>query len=261
QAVVFYIRALEGYQVFLPLFAAFVAGAWVLWRRKNEAWVPVLLWLIGGWLGLMLFRNKDPRYSVPFLPAVALITANVFEVRPVLISALLPFLLIQHYLVSFGVRRLPDKVVIMQGVKGPLSYDWNLYTQTYFGLWGPPAREDWKIQHVIDRVFSGDRRPVRLGIAPNIARFDPVAFEFYIALENRPITINRLWHFDPSAIANNEFVLISEENDGEDSIQAVLSPDLHRTNEYVFEHPDAFHLLDRFALPNGVMIRLYKVYT
>jgi 4-amino-4-deoxy-L-arabinose transferase-like glycosyltransferase len=259
QAIVFYVRALEGYQVFLPLFVAFVAGAIILCRRFNPAWMPVVLWLIGGWLALMLFQNKDPRYSVPLLPAVALITANVFERKPILIAVLLPFLAFQHYLVSFGIRQLPEKVVLMEGAKGPLSYDWNLYTQSYFDLWGRPAQEDWKIQHVLDQVASPDRSIVRLGIAPNIPRFDPVAFEFYIALQNRPVTINRLWHFDENQMANNDFILVSEEANSASAFAAVLSPDLRQTTQHILGRPDSFRMLERFALPNGTMIRLYKV--
>jgi hypothetical protein len=256
QAVVFYVRALEGYQIFLPLFVAFIAGVVILWKRFDRAWIPVVLWLIGGWLSLMLFRNKDPRYSVPFLPAVALITANIFDRKPILLTAFLPFLVVQHYLVSFGIRRLPEKVVLMDGMSGPLSYDWNLYTQNYFGLWGHPAREDWKIEYVLDKVSTPDRRPVRLGLAPNIARFDPVAFEFYIALRNRPVTVNRLWHYDERVIHDNDFIVISETGGG--NFDAMLSPDLQRINAYVQKHPDSFHFVERFALPNGVVIGIYR---
>jgi Dolichyl-phosphate-mannose-protein mannosyltransferase len=259
QSIVFYIRALAGYQIFLVLFVAFLAGIVVLRKRLNRAWIPIGLWLVGGWLSLMLFRNKDPRYSVPLLPAVALVTANIFDWKPVLLPVILPVLLFQHYLVSFGIRKLPEKIVVMEGAKGPLSYDWNLYTQTYFGLWGAPAREDWKIQHVLDEVSPPERRDIRLGLAPNIARFDPVAFEFYIALQKRPVVVNRLWHYDESAIANNDFVVVSEEGGTEDSFASVLSPDLRRINDFVFNHPDSFHIVERFSLPNGVGIRLYRV--
>ena len=61
QAVLFYVRALEGSQLFLPLFLAFIAGAILLARNFDRAWMPVVLWIAGGWLGLMLFQNKDPR--------------------------------------------------------------------------------------------------------------------------------------------------------------------------------------------------------
>src|SRR5206468_3794392 len=102
-AFVFYIRALEGSQLFLPLFIAFIAGLILLVLNFNRQWIPILLWIAGGWLGLMLFENKDPRYTAPFLPAVALITAQVFQRKEFLVSVLIPVLLVQHYLVSFGI--------------------------------------------------------------------------------------------------------------------------------------------------------------
>ena len=79
QAMMFYVRALEGYQLFLPMFVAFIAGAMIVAKNYRPKWTPIILWLIGGWLGLMLFQNKDPRYSAPLLPAVALITARTVQ--------------------------------------------------------------------------------------------------------------------------------------------------------------------------------------
>jgi 4-amino-4-deoxy-L-arabinose transferase-like glycosyltransferase len=259
QSLVFYVRALEGYQVFFVLFVLFIAGAVLLRKRFQSGWIPILLWLVCGWLSLMIFRNKDPRYSVPLLPAVALISANVFERSRLALAVTLPFLAFQHYLVSFGIPKLPEKIVLMNGVHGPLSYDWNLYTQDYFGLWGRPAREDWKIQHVLDTIGPTNGRQLRLGIVPNIARFDPVAFELYVALQSRPVTINRLWHFSEQALNNNDFVLISEATESSGALDEVLNPERAPITDYILKRPDTFRIVERFALPNGVVIRLYKV--
>src|SRR5262245_25461721 len=109
-AIIFYVRILEGYQLFLPLFVAFIAGALTLRKHYNEKWFPILLWLVGGWLGLLLFQNKDPRYSAPLLAAVAIVTASAFRNTKLLTGALLVFLVFQHYLVSFGIRSLPESV-------------------------------------------------------------------------------------------------------------------------------------------------------
>jgi 4-amino-4-deoxy-L-arabinose transferase-like glycosyltransferase len=259
QSLVFYVRALEGYQIFLPLFLLFVTGVFILRKQFHAGWTPILLWLLGGWFALLLFRNKDPRYSVPFLPAVALISGVVFERKPKLFAAAVPLLAFQHYLVSFGISGLPDRVVLMEGQRGALNYDWNLYTQNYFGLWGPPAREDWKIQHVLDTVMASGKSSIRLGIAPNIARFDPVAFEFYVALQKRPVTINRLWQYDEVRIAANEFVLVSEPGEAATDFDRVLSPDLQRTTDFVMRHPERFQLKEKFTLPNDTEIGLYEV--
>src|SRR5205085_2094648 len=148
-----------GYQLFLPLFVAFLVGAFSLRKQYNAKWLPILLWLIGGWFGLLFFQNKDPRYSAPLLAAVAIVTTSTFRDSRMRTAVLLAFLVFQHYLVSFGIKSLPESVVVMKGAEGPLSWHWNFYTQSYFQLWGPPAREDWHIEHVLNTVGHG-----RLGL-------------------------------------------------------------------------------------------------
>jgi 4-amino-4-deoxy-L-arabinose transferase-like glycosyltransferase len=255
-AIVFYIRALEGYQLFLPLFVAFIAGMAVLKNRMNPRWVSILLWIAGGWLGLLLFRNKDPRYSAPLLPAVALITALAFEGRRVLTGALMVFLVFQQYLVSFGIRSLPETVVLMKGVSGELSWDWNLYSQTYFRLWGRPVKEDWKIEHVLSEVSGGAKdREIRLGLVPDIPRFDSFAFQFYIDLLKLPVRLSRTAVLDQPAIADSDFLLMAEKQVRH---EASFGAD-PRVNSYILGHPEKFQMAEWFSLPSGDVIRLYRV--
>jgi 4-amino-4-deoxy-L-arabinose transferase-like glycosyltransferase len=256
-AIVFYIRALEGSQLFLPLFIVFAAGLLLLLLNFQKSWIPILLWIVGGWLALMLFHNKDPRYTAPLLPAVALISAKVFEHRESLVAFLIPVLLVQHFLVSFGIPQLPPAVVFAKGGDGPISYDWNLYTQRYFG-WGPPAREDWKIEHVLQVLTSSEGSHVRLGIVPDIPRFDTLAFEFYITLKKSPVTVSRLAVYDEKAIANNDYILVSEK-DHDFEPGSDFTSDLKRINQYVVQNPVEFLSVESFVLPNGDVIRLYKV--
>jgi 4-amino-4-deoxy-L-arabinose transferase-like glycosyltransferase len=258
QSLTFYVRALEGSQLFLPLFIAFIAGVVLLVFNFKRSWIPILLWIAGGWLGLLFFQNKDPRYAAPLLPAIALITSQLFQRKEGLFALLIPVLLIQHHLVSFGIPQLPASIVLAKGGQGPISYDWNLYTQQYFG-WGPPAAEDWKIEHVLQSV-AAQGRPVRLGMVPDIPRFDTLAFEFYIALKRLPVTVNRLGVFDEGAIVENDYIVVSEKDEGFEAGSA-FTADLRIINRYIKERPDVFRVVDSFLLPNGDMIRLYKVAT
>ena len=258
QAVVFYVRALEGYQVFLPLFVALIAGAIVLARNFDRVWIPVVLWIAGGWLALMLFQNKDPRYSAPLLPAVALITSRIFQKKEVLVVFFLPLLVFQHQLVSFGIPQLPSTIVVAKGVEGPLSWHWNLYVQRYFDLWGPPAREDWRIRHVLEKVSMPNGPPVRVGMVPDIPRFDSQAFQFYVALWKFPVTINRIVTLDAAALAHNDYILASDKDKGFEP-GSFFTDDLKNINHYILGRPESFHSVDVFSLPNGDVIRLYKV--
>jgi 4-amino-4-deoxy-L-arabinose transferase-like glycosyltransferase len=253
QALIFYWRALEGYQLFLPLFLAFVAGAALLARRFEYSWMPVVLWAAGGWLALLFFANKDPRYSAPLLPAVALITARIFENRSAALLVLFPFLIFQHYMVSFGIPQLPDSIVMVKGVEGPLSWNWNLYTQRYFGLWGPPAREDWRIDRVLDRV-SAVEHPVKLGIVPDIPRFDSAAFNLTIALRRLPVVVHRISEVDEAAIAGSDYLIA-----GRDGTPTYSAPNTKSIHEYIRTHPQRFSEMESFALPNGEAVILYRV--
>ena len=149
---------------------------------------------------------------------------------------------------------MPQTVVLAKGVEGPLSWDWNVYTQQYLGLWGRPAREDWRIEYVLKKVSSPDGPPVRLGVVPEIPRFDSSAFQFYAALGNFPVSLSR--PFNPGdAVANSDYILISERDQG----PRYIAPDATAVNDYILSRPERFEVLERFPLPNGDIIRLYKV--
>ena len=259
----FYFRALEGYQLFLPLFLVFVAGLVVLVRKRRTLppqWTTLALFLVGGWLGLMLLPNKDPRYSAPLLPAAAVVIAAAFggtKRQRTLRAALPAFLLFQHVVVSFGIPSLPERIVLAKGPAGPVPYDWNLYTQTYFGLWGPPEDQDWQIEHVLE-VVTADAvqrdHPVRLGLVPDLPRFDLQAFRFYIGLNKLPVVIERVFAAEEAAILRNDYVLMSL---GTQTAFGSPAPHAAEINAYVLFHPDQFRMIDRFSLPNGEAIRLY----
>jgi 4-amino-4-deoxy-L-arabinose transferase-like glycosyltransferase len=256
ESLVFYVRALEGSQLFLPLFVTFIAGLALLVFNFERRWLPIVLWIAGGWLGLLIFQNKDPRYTAPLLPAVALITSLVFQKKEVLVAVLVPVLMFQHYLVSFGIPQLPSAVVLARGSSGSVSYDWNVYTQHYFG-WGPPAREDWKIEHVLETVTK-EGGAVRIGLVPDIPRFDTLAFRFYITRSRLPVTIDRLVTPNEDAMRINDYILAPERGLARQP-GAHFPPELLEIADYLAQRPDIFSLVERFSLPNGDAIRLYRV--
>ena len=152
-----------------------------------------------------------------------------------------------------------------------MSWHWNLYTQTYFDLWGKPLRQDWQIDRVLKEVsasYNGtvhngtvhngtvQNGTVRLGIIPDIPRFDSHAFEFFINLRHYPVVINKFWAFDPPAFYQNDYIIFSENDQG---FLSFSSTEGARINTYVADHPQHFRVVDRFELPGMQRIRLYKV--
>jgi hypothetical protein len=97
---------------------------------------------------------------------------------------------------------------------------------------------------------------VALGMIPTIPRFDPEAFEFYIALHKYPVEIRRLWGADVASLANNDYIVLCENDQGYASL---FSSEMPKLNAFVLANPDRFQLIQRFTLPNADIIRLYKV--
>lgn len=74
QSNVYYAFGLISPQMQLPFGLLFVAGVlYSLWRWRRES-LMLHLWLISGIAGFTLVANKDMRYTVPVLPAAAIIS-------------------------------------------------------------------------------------------------------------------------------------------------------------------------------------------
>jgi 4-amino-4-deoxy-L-arabinose transferase-like glycosyltransferase len=260
QGWIFYIRALEGYLLLLPLFIAFLAGLIVVirnWRLSFPKWTPLALCLLGGWIGLMLLPNEDPRYAVAGLPVVAIFCAAAFEKRKAAQIAIVGILVFQHVMVSFGIPQLPERIILMKGTGGAVSFDWNLYTQTYFGLWGRPERQDWSIERVLQRVSAsaGTAQPVRVGLIPDLPRFDVPAFQFVAEVNRYPVVISRQLSADEKDMQENDYLLMSL---GGQTAFGSQAPHAAEINANIVSHPERFQIIDTFTIPSGETIRLYQ---
>jgi hypothetical protein len=175
---------------------------------------------------------------MPLLPAVAIVTAKLFERRTLWLAVLLPFLLIQHYVISFGVPWLPEEVVLARGPEARWTWNWNVVTQSYAGLWGKPITADWKVDEVIRKVTTANSAaPVRVGLAPDIPSFDAQAFEYEIALRKAPVVVSRISASDDTAAENHDYLLVSASDIG---------------------HTKGLDLVESFTLPGGAVISLLK---
>jgi hypothetical protein len=258
QSFLFYMRAMEGSVLFLPLFVSAVLGILLVvrsWRTSSPKWTPLALCLIGSALGLMLLPSTDPRYAVGILPAVAVFAAAPFEKRTTAQVVMAAFLVFQHVLVSFGIPQLPERIVLMKGPGGPLPFDWNLYSQTYFNLWGRPERQEWHIDRVLKRVSAGATGTVRLGLIPDLPRLDVQAYRFAIDLNGFPVIVDRQLSPDEKPLLENDYLLMSV---GRQTAFGSQAPHANEINAYIEGHPERFRLVDSFSLPSGETVRLYE---
>src|SRR5262249_15959148 len=111
--------------------------------------------------------------------------------------------------------------------------------------------------HVLEKVTASPGRPVRVGMIPDIPRFDSAAFQFYITLWKLPVTVDRIVTMNPAALGSEDYILVSEKDRGFEA-GSFFTDDLKNINPYVLGRPDTFQFVEMFSLPNGDVIRLYK---
>lgn len=261
QSFIYYLRLLEGYQLFAPFFVLFLFGAARALRSRGNHDLVIFSWLIGGWLTMTLLRTKDPRFTMPLLAAVAVVTAAPLAGklwRPAL-AGIMAIGLFQTYLVSFGFARLPAEVVLLRGYRGSLEWNWNLYLQNYHGLIGPPRREHWPLKDMLEQVAADAAargRAARLGVVPDLPRVNTSTLNLYARLYRLPVRAARLVEArGMDSFSRFDYLLISERDQG----PSWTTKHSAEINRFVFDRPHAFRIIGGFHLPDGEYIRLYRI--
>jgi hypothetical protein len=221
----------------------------------------------GGWLAMTMLRTKDPRFTMPLL-APSLIFAGAWlqswkagwSTR-LLRFALVSALILQAYAINFGLRWLPQEVVLMRGYQGSLRWDWNLYMQHYFHILGPPRREDWKQEEILRKVAAdaADRNvsPV-LALVPDLARFNATNFALMARLRALPVVVDHLAR-TPEGIRSFdgfEYVVMTEKDQG----MSWTTSFNRGLNQIIMDAPRTFRLLGWYTLPDGNGARLYAIH-
>lgn len=267
QSLIYYLRLLEGYQLFALLFVMVCLACFFVWKRKalhNGRFLVVAI--VGGWLSMALLRTKDPRFTMPLLGLLAVLPAawvqswgGNWHTRAAK-AALIALLCLQGYAISFGISWLPQRVVLARGYQGSLRWDWNLYLQDYFDILGRPRREDWKQDEILRRiaqVAARNREPVSLAVVPELPRFSAANFDLMARLAGMRIYVDH-----PQSAANGihsfdrfNYVLMTE---GEQGMPWTTSA-AKALNQIIVDEHEIFRLIELYPLPNGDYVRLYFI--
>ena len=176
---VYYPRSLASYYLYFPLTALGVWGA-IVTGRKQEGINPRFLqflwwWLLGGLFFMTLLPAKDPRYIMPLACPLAILLVAPWRDRDAWVAGILVLAFLQFLSVSFLTS--PLKIALFDETQDPdyrsVRQEWVLYQTHYFDIFGPPRREDWKIEQTLDAVGPSGR----IGFLPDTAHFNPFTFE------------------------------------------------------------------------------------
>lgn len=213
----FYVHALLSHQMQVPFAALFVVGlVYSLVRSRRES-AMLYLWLVGGLAAFTLIANKDVRYTVPVLPAAALLSVcwirefyktnlspSVSYLKPVLITAIAIWAC-----ASFFNAQWPREA--MGYYWDTPRFRWMVAARNYYGFDHRPLPDDWSVPRIVMTVYddsksraadpdppalgkprpeetvspltsSSPRSRPRLGVVVNLAHLNPSSLGLYSRL-------------------------------------------------------------------------------
>lgn len=188
----YYPAALLRWQLFLPFNLLAVLGALIAWRRRRELAGFGLLaaWFAGGLVLLWLVPNKDPRFSMPLLPALAVLSCS--WLAPVTspgrrraaaqaagVTLLLGYGSLQFHAVAFG---LP----FVHGRVGPAAAPW-LAEAAHFT--GHPSRLDWPHEALARDIVALTPPGGLCAVMPNTAHVNFLTVRYYVARQSVPVLL------------------------------------------------------------------------
>lgn len=267
QSLIYYLRLLEGYQLFAILFCLLLLSCFFVWKgqgiREGKLWV---LAIVGGWLVMTALRTKDPRFTLPLLGPMMVVAGawiqswgSGWKAR-VAQALLLAVLCVQAYAINFGISWLPPEVILSKGYQGSFRWDWNLYLQHYFHILGAPKAEDWKQDAILDRLVDDAQRrqvPLNLALIPDLPRFNSINFLLFARLRGMALRIDHL-SLAQSGIPffdGYNYVIVTEKEQG----MPWTTQESVALNQIIMNENQMFRLLGVFQLPNGDTARLYAI--
>ncbi len=267
QSFIYYLRLLEGYQLFALLFALVAVSCLFVWKRhllRDAGFLATAL--CGGWAIMTLLRTKDARFTMPLLAPMTILAGAWISTwgctlwKRTLQAGVVLILCFQAYAANFGVRWLPEQIVLAPGYTGSVRWDWNLYLQNFFHICGPPRREDWQVEEIVRKVAEDAQskgvQPT-LALIPDLPFFNSTNFAYFAKLRELPLHVNHL-KADPSGIGaftGYNYVVMTERDQG-------ISWTTHRSaalNQIVVDNPRTFLLAGLYLIPDGNCARLYFI--
>ena len=191
---IYYPRALSSYFLFFPLTLGWAWSAVYCLRKRQEVpqWIHFLWWwLLGGAALLIFVTPKDPRFAIPLVPPLAILLMYPWRARPRWVLGILVVAFLQFLSISFDSPLHPVKVALFERHDTDyqsLQREWVLYESHYFNVAGPPLRENWHHQEIVNEI--GDSTIV--GFVPDLPHLHTVAIQLQAVRAGRSFEVRRI---------------------------------------------------------------------
>jgi len=268
----YYVQSLLTAQSSLPFVCLFLVCVVPFWRRYRDVRWPVAGWFAVPFAFFTMMSYKDNRFTVPYLPALALVCSlGVWSARRLWLRAAgsclaAAYSLFLIWAVSFGTDLLPRRVYLPFGGGRliPFMQDYALAPQPRVSRWRTDEIRETILGDLRKRPATGKREKTLIVVAfdvPEIEyplRYDTVwdNMEVRYIRCGRRIRLKSLWS-DPARAQSADYLLCKEGGAlGPEVRYRIGQIDVAR--EAVRSAAPKMALLSRVPLPDGSSLAIYR---
>ncbi len=247
-----YARALV-YQLGPPFAALFLVG--LAFARRTRGLGLCLVWLLLPLACFTLVRNKDYRFTMPVLPAVALLSVGwIDRLRP-----------------SRAAVAVGGIALAVVGHAAYLGWGWGAdrplvaWVRERAGAWGvelpshPPAREAWPGAALLEAVVhdrAGGPRPARLSVLPDHPYLSRFTLRYQATRAGLPVRVVPAWSGPPLFV---DYVLTKSGAQGPDQTTGEARALMARLTAGDPTLVPLLRPVTEMALPDGSRAALYRI--
>ena len=262
-SVLYYLFNLINNQIFLPCFIFFLIGFIYTIKTKDKNKAILLLWIFLPYLIFTFLSNKDVRYTMPFLPPIAIISTSWIskirnkKMKSVIIASILIITFFQFVAITNGIDAIPHQKVI----KTPFC-NINIYSQ-HVHITHPSVEQNWKIQEILRYINESKNKNQgyqHVGIVPNAYRFQPGAFEYYTMLKKLPFHIRgvgRSSNFYNDVFAC-DYIVTKTGDQGPGFTTKYILKTMDMLKSPPKEFNETFKIVKEYNLPDGSIAKIYE---
>lgn len=269
-SISYYFFALINYQISFFLFLVFVGSLIYFIKLKLENRLFLALWVLLSYIGCIFVNYKSPRYTMPYLPAIAIISSIGLmsirhdKVRRAVIAVVAVIAAAQFFAYSYGIKffpallkiDMPVKLAAPLGVRSVILFDRKggdnpLEQHVIF------REEDWRSEEILDLLMRFgkhiENKPINVFIIPDDPRIhSPLTYLAYLRKAPISITVASVEEISNSA---REYVIIK---DSKWMCPSYFRDIIARSERQFEKIINQFTLISKIKLPDESNLLIYK---
>ncbi len=265
QSMLFYVFSLVNFQTSFIFFIPFIIGFAIILRYHLKSSFFLLSWVVLPFILMTLMRHKNDRYTIPFIAAVAIISAFWIvslknkKIKAAVIAVILLAGGIQLFTLADGLD--VSKNFHIDTMAGGLD----MYSTELYGT-SPPVSQDWMVEEALNSIMADAQTNPRMynrvgyiGVVPDMPFTNGLTYGYYSYMKKLPFNVISVPYFEALEPFVQNFLnfdyLIFKSGENSGFSRKKLVSDMY---DYFKQHNSSYVLIKEYNLPDNSTLTVYR---